>query len=267
MSSNATIRTIQPEGWKRPKGYANGVAFKGETLQIAGQIGWDANENIVGPDMASQFAQALDNVIAVVRAAGGEPTNIVSMTVFVTDVDAYRASTSAIGEAWRNKLGKHFPAMALIGVKELLEPGAIVEICAVAALLRTTKARGRQQCCDADPALGRFTRADKRAARIRVAGQRRGARLIRTSNRPAHQRVTVRIARAVLCTRLTCHGQLHAHARGRVTNRPCICTLRKRKRSGERTTSLTCVGQPFEHRRAFASYRARFGRTDVTNAA
>lgn len=134
MSTSAKIRTVQPEGWQRPKGYANGVAFTGETLHIAGQVGWDASEKMVSDTLAGQFAQALENVITIVRAAGGEPSNIVSMIVYVTDVDAYRASTKEIGDAWRSKMGKHYPAMALIGVKELLEPGAIVEICAVAAL-------------------------------------------------------------------------------------------------------------------------------------
>jgi enamine deaminase RidA (YjgF/YER057c/UK114 family) len=134
MSSSAKIRTVQPEGWLRPKGYANGVAFTGETLHIAGQVGWDASEKMVSETLAGQFAQALENVITIVRAAGGEPSNIVSMIVYVTDVDAYRASTQEIGDAWRSKMGKHYPAMALIGVKELLEPGGVVEICAVAAL-------------------------------------------------------------------------------------------------------------------------------------
>jgi enamine deaminase RidA (YjgF/YER057c/UK114 family) len=125
---------VQPPGWPTPRGYANGIVTSGRTLWIAGQIGWDAEGRFASDDLADQFGQALDNVLAVVRAAGGAPEDIVRMTVYVTDVPAYRASVSAIGKAWRGRLGKHYPAMALVGVTELVEPRARVEIEAVAAL-------------------------------------------------------------------------------------------------------------------------------------
>jgi enamine deaminase RidA (YjgF/YER057c/UK114 family) len=125
---------IEVPGWAPPKGYANGIAAQGEVLFVAGQIGWDASGVIPSDDMAIQFAQALDNVIAVVRAAGGAPTDIARMTVYVTDLFAYRASRREIGEAWRARLGKHYPAMALVGVAGLLEPRAKVEIEATAML-------------------------------------------------------------------------------------------------------------------------------------
>ncbi|MFN8058056.1 MAG: RidA family protein [Vicinamibacterales bacterium] len=126
--------TVQPDGWPPPKGYANGVLAQGRRLYIAGQVGWNTREEIVGPDFAAQFAQALDNVIAVVRHAGGRATDVVRMTVFVTDVDAYVAARRALRGIWRERFGEHYPAMSLIGIARLFEPGALVEIEAVAEL-------------------------------------------------------------------------------------------------------------------------------------
>jgi enamine deaminase RidA (YjgF/YER057c/UK114 family) len=131
------LRAIQPEGWRKPKGYANGMVSLGEgerVLFVAGQIGWDAEEKIRSSDLGEQFLAALDNVLSVVRAAGGGPTNIARMTVYVTDLDAYRTATRAIGEGWRARMGKHYPAMALLGIAGLLEEGAKVEIEATCVL-------------------------------------------------------------------------------------------------------------------------------------
>lgn len=128
------LEFVQVQGWPRPRGYSNGVVIEGRTLHVAGQVGWDASGAFVAKDLPGQFAQALDNVIAVVRAAGGQPTSIAHMRVYVTDLDAYRASLAEIGAAWRARLGKHFPAMALVGVAGLVEREALVEIEAVAAL-------------------------------------------------------------------------------------------------------------------------------------
>jgi enamine deaminase RidA (YjgF/YER057c/UK114 family) len=125
------LRNIQPEGWPPPLGYANGMCSlgKGErVLFVAGQVGWRSDGALHTDDLAEQFAQALDNVLTVVRAAGGESSNIARMTVYVTDLDAYRSSTRAIGQAWRARMGRHFPAMALIGVAGLVEKRAKVEI-------------------------------------------------------------------------------------------------------------------------------------------
>ncbi len=118
----------------KPRGYANGVIATGRTLFVSGQIAWDKDARIVSTDFATQFLQSLDNVIAVVRAAGGGTEHIAKLLVFVTDLDAYRVATRAIGVGWRERMGKHYPAMSLVKVAGLLEPGAMVEIEAVAML-------------------------------------------------------------------------------------------------------------------------------------
>lgn len=125
---------VQPAHFARPRGYSNGIVAQGRTLYIAGQIGWEPDGSFASDELAPQFARALDNVLDVVRAAGGSPEDIVRMTVYVTDLPAYRGSVAEIGAAWRAKLGKHFPAMALVGVAGLVEPRAKVEIEATAVL-------------------------------------------------------------------------------------------------------------------------------------
>jgi len=135
---NDKLTFVNPEGYLPPKGYSNGALVSGPTLFVAGQVGWNARCEFETDDLAEQFAQALDNVLAVVRAAGGGPTDLAKMTVYVTDLDAYRGSLKAIGQAWRARLGKHFPAMALLGVAGLVEPRAKVEIEAVAVLRGAT---------------------------------------------------------------------------------------------------------------------------------
>lgn len=127
-------RMINPEGWPRPKGYSNGIAAKGETLFIAGQIGWGTDEKLVSDELVPQFEKALENVKAVLGAAGAKPEHLARITIYVTDKTAYRESTRAIGEAWRRILGPVFPAMSLLQVADLLEDGALVEIEATAVL-------------------------------------------------------------------------------------------------------------------------------------
>jgi len=128
---------ILPDGWPRPAGYSNGVVAPegSRALHVAGQIAWDAQRELVGAgDFAAQFAQALDNVIAVVRAAGGEAAHVASMTVYVTDKRQYLDALQAVGATWTGRCGKHYPAMALVEVADLLEEGALVELSAVAYL-------------------------------------------------------------------------------------------------------------------------------------
>jgi enamine deaminase RidA (YjgF/YER057c/UK114 family) len=106
----------------------------GRMLFVAGQIGWDAESRIVSDDFAAQFAQALDNVLDVVREAGGAPEHIGRFTIFVTDKKTYLAAAKAVGVAYRERMGKHYPAMSLVEVADLLEEGALVEIEATAVL-------------------------------------------------------------------------------------------------------------------------------------
>lgn len=127
-------RIVLPPGWPRPRGYANGMAARGELLAIAGQIGWDERETLVGPDFVSQFRKALDNVATVVESAGGKPSDIVSITIYVVDRDDYRTHLREVGEIWRARIGAHYPAMALVVVAGLLEPAARVEIQGLAVL-------------------------------------------------------------------------------------------------------------------------------------
>jgi enamine deaminase RidA (YjgF/YER057c/UK114 family) len=125
---------VNPESLSRPVGYSHGMKGSGEILFVAGQIGWNREGHLVSPDLVGQFAQALDNVLDVVWAAGGTPESVVRMVLYVTDKAAYLRSRRAVGEAWRARLGRHYPAMVLVEVQSLLEEGALVEIEAVALL-------------------------------------------------------------------------------------------------------------------------------------
>lgn len=126
---------VQPLGWPPARGYSNGIiAAPGRHLAIAGQIAWDASQRIVSDEFVPQFAQALSNVLAVVKAAGGAPESLVRLTIFVTDLEAYRSSQKPLGKAYRKLLGNHYPAMSLIQVAGLVEPRALVEIEATAIL-------------------------------------------------------------------------------------------------------------------------------------
>lgn len=133
-ASGSVVAPVVVPGWPSPRGYANGMIGRGRVLHVGGQIGWLPDGTFPHADLVGQFGLALDNVVAVVTAAGGDVTCLASMTIFVTDLPAYRASQRALGAAWRARLGKHFPAMALVGVPGLVEPAALVEIQAVAYL-------------------------------------------------------------------------------------------------------------------------------------
>lgn len=125
---------VQPEGWAPPRGYSNGYVVDG-VLFVAGQIAWDAQQRLVGRgDFAAQFAQALANVRAVLDAAGCPPERVGRVTVYVTDKQAYLSAMKDVGAAWRAQLGRHWPAMSLVQVADLLEEGAMVEIEATAVL-------------------------------------------------------------------------------------------------------------------------------------
>jgi enamine deaminase RidA (YjgF/YER057c/UK114 family) len=129
------IEIINPEDLGEPTGYNNGMLFHaGKILFIAGQIGWNRNKQLVSDQFAAQFEQALANVIEVVRGAGGGPTNIGKLTLFVTHKQEYIEQIKAVGAAYRKLMGKHFPAMTLVEIRSLLEAGAKVEIEAIAVI-------------------------------------------------------------------------------------------------------------------------------------
>ena len=127
---------INPEALAAPRGYSNGVLVDGraQLLFVAGQIGWDRTSRIVSDDFTDQFAQALENVLAVVRAAGGDATNITCLRIYVTDKKDYTARLKEVGFVYRQIMGKHFPAMSLVEVGALVEDLAKVEIEAIAAI-------------------------------------------------------------------------------------------------------------------------------------
>ncbi|HEY0003966.1 MAG TPA: RidA family protein [Pyrinomonadaceae bacterium] len=130
------FRFINPESLGPARGYSNGVlsAAGGALLFIAGQIAWDEQQRIVSADFVEQFERALANVIAVVQEAGGRPEHIARLTIYVTDKQEYRARTREVGQRYRALMGRHFPAMALVEVKGLLEDDARVEIEGIAVI-------------------------------------------------------------------------------------------------------------------------------------
>ncbi len=127
---------IQPEGWTPAKGYANGVLAKDGTLYVGGQIGWDETQTFRAQDFVGQMEQALKNILAIVEAAGGQASDLVRLTWYVTDKVDYLARQSEVGQAYRRVLGRHFPAMTMVVVSALVEDEALVEIEATAVLDR-----------------------------------------------------------------------------------------------------------------------------------
>lgn len=130
------LEVVDPPELGRPQGYANGIIVPAgrRLLFVAGQIGWDAEQRLVGDDFVEQFAQALSNVLTVVDAAGGEAADVARLTVYVVDKAEYLASRRELGRRWHELMGRHYPAMALVEVSGLLAPGAKVEIEATAAV-------------------------------------------------------------------------------------------------------------------------------------
>ena len=129
------LKLIHPDGWMKPSGYAHGVTASGRIIVTAGQVGWNpSNGAIESNEMADQAAQALRNVVAVLRSAGAGPEHLVRLTWFVTDIDEYLISRKALGVAYREIVGQTFPAMSVIGVSALAEKRAKVEIEATAVV-------------------------------------------------------------------------------------------------------------------------------------
>ncbi len=119
---------LQPEHWVRPKGYSNGIAAKGRTVFVSGMIGWDAQAKIVTDDFAGQVRQALTNIIEVLAEANAKPEHIVRMNWYVVDKREYLAASKDVGSAYREIIGRHYPAMTVLQVAALLEDQARVEI-------------------------------------------------------------------------------------------------------------------------------------------
>ncbi|MBI2751935.1 MAG: RidA family protein [Betaproteobacteria bacterium] len=129
------MQILQPPGWARPRGYSNGIAVKGgKTVYIAGQVGWTGEGAFAEKTFGGQFRQALANVLAVLGEAGGRPEHIVRMTWYVLDRNEYMGALKEVGVAWRELIGKHYPAMTVVEVRGLVEPEARLEIEATAAI-------------------------------------------------------------------------------------------------------------------------------------
>lgn len=120
---------LQPPDWPRAKGYSNGIKAQGSLVFVAGEIGWNpVTEKIETEDFVGQFRQCLTNIVAILEQAGAAPEHIVRMTWYVTDKQEYLGSLKGVGEAYRDIIGRHFPTMAAIEIKGLMEPGAKIEI-------------------------------------------------------------------------------------------------------------------------------------------
>ena len=134
--SSARAQVVQPPEWPRPSGYANALLVPpGHALLVmAGQIGWNASQELVEGGFVSQFEQALSNVRRLVEQAGGEVGHVIRLTIFVVDKLLYLDQLGAVGQAYRRVLGRHYPCMSLVEVRALVEEGALIEIEATAAL-------------------------------------------------------------------------------------------------------------------------------------
>jgi len=127
-------RNLQPPAWPRPRGYANGVSARGRLICVAGQIGWSERGALVGKDLVSQARQALRNIVTILAEDGARPEHLVRLTWFVVDRHEYLSEAKALGEAYREVIGSHYPAMSAVVVTALMEPGALVEIEATAVV-------------------------------------------------------------------------------------------------------------------------------------
>jgi enamine deaminase RidA (YjgF/YER057c/UK114 family) len=128
------VRRLQPPGWPEPRGYANGIEASGTLVFVGGQIGWNERGEFVAADLAGQVGQALRNIVTVLAEAGAGPENIARLTWYVTSRDEYLGSQKEIGAAYREVMGRHFPAMAVVEVTALVEAEARVEIEATAVI-------------------------------------------------------------------------------------------------------------------------------------
>ena len=122
------MQFIQPDGWPRPRGYSNGIIAEGKTLYVGGQIGWDEHEQFQSDDFAEQVRKTLENTVAILEAGGAKPEHITRMTWYITNKQEYLGALKAVGQAYRDTIGRHFPVMAMLQVVALMEDRAKVEI-------------------------------------------------------------------------------------------------------------------------------------------
>ncbi|MEZ5599461.1 MAG: RidA family protein [Pseudomonadales bacterium] len=127
-------RALNPPGWAPPKGYANGITARGQLIFLGGQIGWNAQQQFETDDFVAQTRQALANIVTLLAEAGAGPEHLVRMTWFITDRDAYLADQRGLGHAYREVMGRNFPAMSVVEVTRLMEARARVEIEATAVI-------------------------------------------------------------------------------------------------------------------------------------
>lgn len=128
------MKPLLPPGWPRPRGYSNAISARGRSIFTAGLVGWDETETFVAEDLPGQFRQILRNLLALLAEDGAGPEHVARMTCYVVDIHAYRSSLSQIGAAWRETMGRNFPAMAVVAVDALVEPEARIEIEAIAVV-------------------------------------------------------------------------------------------------------------------------------------
>ena len=134
IEMGANQEVLLPEGWKAPVGYANGIAATGRMVFIAGQVGWDAQQRFHSEEVAPQFEQALKNILAVLAVAGGRPEHICRITAFCCDRPAYLEARGDLGRIWRALMGRHYPAMSMIFVSDLLDHPGKIELEATAVI-------------------------------------------------------------------------------------------------------------------------------------
>jgi enamine deaminase RidA (YjgF/YER057c/UK114 family) len=128
------LKRLHPPGWKPPVGYANGIAASGTVVFVAGQVGWNAEQVFESREMAPQFEQALKNVLAVLAEAGARPEHICRITAYCCDKPAYLAARGELGSIWKRLMGRHYPAMSMIFVSDLLDAPGVIELEATAVI-------------------------------------------------------------------------------------------------------------------------------------
>ncbi|MGD9953991.1 MAG: RidA family protein [Burkholderiales bacterium] len=133
------MRVLHPQGWAKPVGYANGIEARGRLVFVAGQVGWDAQQQFHSTEIAPQFEQALKNVLAVLAEAGGRPEHVCRMTAYCCDKPAYLAARRELGRIWKALMGAHYPVMSMIFVSDLLDHPGKIELEATAVIPEETQ--------------------------------------------------------------------------------------------------------------------------------